>query len=539
MPSRSIVISGVLLVTLGLQWVTSVASAQSLHGRAVDTSGQPLVGLFVTALGGDGEMTRTVYTDAHGQFSFPDAPAPPAGLRIHHPRYQARDLPFVASGDFGVVVLQAAKDPMLQASTAAWFAEVPDSPEKREFLLNCASCHELQASRIFKDGKLRDRSGWHAGISMMKALDLYAVIPPDFDTDRYADWAARQFTPEKVATLEAQAPAGAELAKERVLVTEYPIPEAAELPHDLVFGPDGRVWVTGFWTSQIWAMDVATGGFEHYDVNAEPDTVAQVRALEFDKQGKLWVVNGGTSAVVKLDPSTRKFETFKVGMYPHDIALDSSGNAWVNDYFAKKERVGRVGATDGKVEVFPLPSLERPVSEGVPLSYGLQIDGEDRLWSTQLAANTLIRHDIRSGESRLYPMPDANTGPRRNAIGLDGKVWIPEFNTGRLTSFDPATETFETFDTGVGAAGIYDVAVDPRSGDVWLAASLASELIRFDLRRKVFVHYPLPTEPAYMRHLGIDPATGDVWSAYSSLPTATPRVVRLQRLAAPNPAESP
>jgi len=539
MLSRSTVTSGLLLVMLGLQWVTSVASAQSLQGRVVDSSGQPLPGLFVTALDGEDGFNRTVYTDAHGQFGFPDGLATPARIRIHHPRYEARELPLVASGDFGVVALQAAQDPMQQASTAAWFAQVPDSPEKREFLLNCASCHEIQASRIFKEGKLRDRSGWHAGITMMKALDVYAVIPPDFDTDHYADWAAHQFTPEKVASLEAQKPADASLAAEQVLVTEYPVPEATELPHDLVFGPDGRVWVTGFWTSQIWAMDVATGGFEHYDVNAEPDTVAQVRALEFDKQGKLWVVNGGTSAVVKLDPSTREFETFKVGMYPHDIVLDSAGNAWVNDYFAKKERVARVGAADGKVEVFPLPSLERPASEGVPLSYGLQIDSEDRLWSTQLAANTLIRHDIRSGESRLYVMPDANTGPRRNAIGLDGKVWIPEFNTGRLTSFDPATETFETFDTGSGAAGIYDVAVDPRSGDVWLAASLASELIRFDVRRKTFVHYPLPTEPAYMRHLAIDPATGDVWSAYSSLPTATPRVVRLQRGVASTSAASP
>ncbi|MEN9726206.1 MAG: hypothetical protein RL434_572 [Pseudomonadota bacterium] len=520
-----------LLTLLGLQLATATAHALALQGMVQDASGRPLAGLFVTTLDAQAGMTQTVYTDAQGRFQFPDGIPPPAHIRIHHPRYQALQLPMVASGDLGQVTLQAAEDPMRLASTAAWFARVPDSPEKREFLLNCASCHEISATRIFKDGKLRDRSAWHAGISMMKALDVYAVIPPDFDTEHYADWASRQFTAEQVATLEAQQPADAVLAEEKVLITEYPVPEATELPHDLVFGPDGRVWVTGFWTSQIWAMDVATGHFEHFEVNAEPDTVAQVRALEFDTHGKLWVVNGGTSAVVKLDPATRTYETFKVGMYPHDIVLDSDGNAWVNDYFAKKERVARVGATDGKVEVFPLPSLERPAAEGVPLSYGLQIDAEDRLWSTQLAANTLIRHDIRTGKSHLYSMPDANTGPRRNAIGLDGRIWIPEFNTGRLTAFDPVTETFETFDTGIGAAGIYDVAVDPRSGDVWLAASLASELIRFDIRRKVFVHYPLPTEPAYMRHLAIDARTGDVWSAYSSLPTATPRVVRLQRTA--------
>jgi streptogramin lyase len=115
------------------------------------------------------------------------------------------------------------------------------------------------------------------------------------------------------------------------------------------------------------------------------------------------------------------------------------------------------------------------------------------------------------------------------AVGPDGKIWIAEFNTGRVTSFDPSSEKFESFDTGVSAAGIYDVEVDQRTGDVWLAAALASELIHLDAKTHVFTHYPMPTEPAYMRHLAVDPATGDVWSAYSSLPTAQPKVVRLHR----------
>ena len=314
-----------------------------------------------------------------------------------------------------------------------------------------------------------------------------------------------------------------------MIITEFPLPAANELPHDLVLGPDRHVWVTAFWNSQIWAMDPATGRFETYAVSNDRQTVAQVRALEFDRQGRLWLVTGGNLSVVMLDPRTRKFASFKVGMYPHDLVIDSHGDIWVNDYFAKHEQIARVAAADGKVSVFPLPSAKLPASAGLPLSYGMQVDSEDRLWVTQLGANTLARYDIKAGTSGLYPLPDANVGPRRNAIGLDGKVWIPEFNTGRLTSFDPRTERFETFATGHSAAGIYDVAVDPRTGDVWLAAALASELIRFDIHTHTITHYPFPTEPAYMRHLAIDPVSGDVWSAYSSLPTAVPKIVRLQR----------
>jgi virginiamycin B lyase len=523
---------GVLLhVMLPRMAFAAARAGQEVTGRVQDPSGTALAGVFVTAREGKSQREISVYTDAKGRYALKLPASGEWTLRVHHARLTAVEKPAPTAGDSLDFALPPATDPRLGATTAAWFAHVPDSPEKREFILNCASCHEISHGRIFKDGVLRDRAGWVAGITLMKALDAYSVIPPDFGTEQYADWLASQFTPARVAEVKAQAFADASLAQEGVVITEYAVPVASELPHDLVVGPDGRIWITAFWTNEIWAMTTDTGTFTHYAVNAEKDAVAQVRALEFDKQGKLWLVNGGTSAVVRLDPETRDFQTFKVGMYPHDIVLDSAGNAWVNDYFAKQERIARVAARDGKVTVIPLPSAPRPASEGVPLSYGLQVDAKDRLWSTQLAANTLIRYDIATGESKLYPMPEANSGPRRTAVGPDGRIWIPEFNTGFLACFDPATERFERFDTGLGASGVYDVAVDMRSGDVWLGAALASELIRFDIRTKRFTHYPLPTEPAYMRHLAVDPANGDVWTAYSSLPTAVPKIARLSRRA--------
>lgn len=524
-------------IALALACVTAqlpAATGHALNGRVVDADGDALGGVFVTARDPTSGIETTVYSDAEGHFALPRSVPAGTTVRAHHARLEDASITLETTTPLPLELAPAsARDPLLRASTAAWFAPIPDDDTKREFLLNCASCHEIAAGRIYKDGKLRDHARWVEGITMMKALDAYAVIPPDFDTETYAGWLARQFTPAAVADRQPQPFADPALAGEHVVITEYPVPEATELPHDLVFGPDGRVWITAFWTSAMWAMDPATGRVEHFDVNDRPDTVAQVRALEFDRAGRLWIVNGGTSSVVRLDPRTREFRTFEVGMYPHDLVIDSRGDIWVNDYFAKQERIARMAAADGKVSVFPLPSANLPASAGLPLSYGLQVDAADRLWSTQLAANTLARYDIHTGESKLYAMPDANVGPRRTAIGLDGKVWIPEFNTGRLTSFDPATERFETFDLDEDAAGIYDVAVDPRSGDVWLAAALASELVRFDVRSRRFTRYPLPTEPAYMRHLAIDPATGDVWSAYSSLPTAVPKVVRLQRRAAP------
>jgi streptogramin lyase len=257
---------------------------------------------------------------------------------------------------------------------------------------------------------------------------------------------------------------------------------------------------------------------------------AQPRALEFDATGTLWVVNGGTEAVLRFDPGTGSYEEIPVGMYAHSLDIDPAGDIWVNDYFAPEERIARVAASDSAVTVLPVPPARRPASEGLPLPYGLQVDGVGRLYSTQLAANTLVRYDSRSGDGTLFEMPAPNSGPRRPGLDRHDGLWIPEFNTGYLARFDPEAERFERIRLGPSSLGLYDVEVNQANDDVWATGSLASTLIRYRPGDGSILSVPLPTEPAYTRHLAVDEASGDVWTAYSSLPAATPRVARLRFL---------
>ena len=107
---------------------------------------------------------------------------------------------------------------------------------------------------------------------------------------------------------------------------------------------DGRELVfAGQKSGTVWALDPATGHVESYEVNDQPKVPAQVRALAFAQDGTLWLVNGGTESVVRLDPRTRKYITYKVGIYPHDIALDSHGDVWLNaqPFQLDPERVAR------------------------------------------------------------------------------------------------------------------------------------------------------------------------------------------------------
>lgn len=517
---------GAVLVLVGVAALADVASAAVVRGL-VRANAIPAKGALVTVTDSR-RIATTVYAGTDGRFSVA-VDGEPVSIRARLPGHADATLPYSAGTDVTLELAPAADVPGTLPSSA-WLSLLPEGPEKRTFILVCASCHEVGATRVTKQGQIRNEARWRDAIAMMKALDAYKLIPDSFTADKYAPWLAQHLSPERIATLKPVA-GSAPPADTKARIQEFPLPNETELPHDVLVDPSGQIWVTAFWGSEMWLLDPRTGKYEIYEVAASKSPSAQVRALEFDQKGMLWIVLGGTQSIVRLDPKTREYKTFPVGMYAHDIAIDSKGDVWINDYFSRPERIAHLATRTGKVKYYRLPSAGMPKADGMPLPYGLNIDAQDRLWSTQLAGNTLVRFDTRTKKAKLYRMPEGISGPRRNAIGLDGSIWIPEFNTGAITRFDPATEKFERFPLGDSALGPYDATTDPTDGSLWITGSLASSLVRFDPKMRSVEHYPLPTEPAYSRHVQIDPKSGDVWTAYSSLPTAVPRVVRFERVA--------
>jgi virginiamycin B lyase len=515
-----------LVGSITLLLLAMSATAGDLAGRVSGPAG-PLAGASVTAQSANGVST-TVYSGTEGAFRIRDLGAQKYNLRARYPGLEDKSLD-AAIGSGGIdVALKPAADPLALTPSSTWLSLLPDGEMKRRFIVNCAACHEIAHSRIYKDGAIRDEAKWSEAIALMKSIDAYKLVSPSLDAKIYAPWLAEHLSPKTISALKLQ-PAADVATVGHAVITEYALPTATELPHDVAIGPDHRVWITAFWTGFMWALDPATGKIESFNVAEDKSTQAQVRALQFDRSGKLWVVLGGTKSVVRLDPTTHEIRTYPVGIYAHDIVLDSKGDVWLNDYFSNPEAIAKLEVTTGKVTHLLLPSAHLPTAEGQPLPYGLQIDAQDRLWSTQLVGNTLVRFDTRNSEAKLYQMPLSLSGPRRHAVARDGTVWMPEFNTGFIAHFDPRTEKFERFRVGESTLGAYDLAIDPRDGGIWITGALASALIRFDPKTHAIERYPLPTEPAYMRHIAIDPNNGDVWSAYSSLPTAVPKVVRVSR----------
>ncbi|MDA0824569.1 MAG: carboxypeptidase regulatory-like domain-containing protein [Proteobacteria bacterium] len=506
-----------------------VYSTDGSIGGTIVADGQPVAGAMITALAQTSRIAITVFSAADGSYRIQQLGSGSYDVAVKAPgKKTLRQTQTISAGKIVRFDSQLQSDPefLTEITSAQWLELLPEGDMKREFLLNCGSCHEVSHNRIMRNGAPRTRSEWAQAIALMRSIDVYGLTPPDFDDARYAQWLAEHLDAQAIARLTPAAlPSGAVL---NARITEYPVPKTPSLPHDLVIGPDGRVWVTAFYNNVIWALDPATGKTTSYPVNETPEVMGQVRALSFDSEGMLWVLLGGTQSVVRLNPKDGAIETFAVGMYPHSIEVDSTGKLWFNDYISNQERIGSIDPVNGELELFDMPSAGLTKEQGLPLLYGLQIDRDDAIWGTMLAANKLFRFDSKDKTARLFAMPSPNSGPRRPGIAPDGSVWIPEFNTGTVTRFDPQSETFEPHEFGLSSLGLYDVAVDQKSGHVWAAASLGSAMLRLDPKTGQKDVFPFPTEPGYPRHIAIDPNNGDVWTTLSSMPDADPKIVRIE-----------
>jgi virginiamycin B lyase len=109
--------------------------------------------------------------------------------------------------------------------------------------------------------------------------------------------------------------------------------------------------------------------------------------------------------------------------------------------------------------------------------------------------------------------PTAGQGARRIWPDSDGRLWVSEFNAGRLGRYDPARRRWREWRLPGDDPHPYAVFVDARD-TVWLTDFGEDRLLRFDPRTERFTPVRLPTPQAAVRQLlG---RSGEVWGAESA-----------------------
>lgn len=417
-----------------------------------------------------------------------------------------------------VAATPAAEDPR----SSDWLTLLPDGETKRQFILDCTGCHQFDATIVRPNGQPRTREDLEAAVTRMLSFSGATTGFPVMGHQRVAAPTAAWIAPliARMPTVAARAslPTGATF-------TEYDLPEARDLAHDVAIDSSGRVIVTGMMTHEMLVLDTTT---RRFSAVAIPVNRANPRAVEVDGRGDWWVVLGSPNAVARYNSLTRRWQVHDVGMYAHSVALDTAGNAYVNGHFTRDPvKVTRI-ARDGSQTSFDLPRHpELSHAPGGPIPYEIRVAPNGIVWMSELGGNRMVSLDPATKQSRAYDMPMMHSGPRRFDIDRTGNLWIPAYAGNELVRFDPSTGTFTRYALPIRDGLPYVAKVDPKRGVIWVGSGSADLVWSFDPGTTRFTAYPLPSRGAMVRHMTIDPL-GDVWLAYGASPGRIPsRIARL------------
>ncbi len=230
----------------------------------------------------------------------------------------------------------------------------------------------------------------------------------------------------------------------------------------MIVGPDGAPWITDGGLNAIVRVDPGSGAVRRFPLPADRPTV-NLNTASFDRHGVLWFTGQG-------------------GVY------------------------GSVDPRSGRLRVLDAP--------GGPGPYGITTTPGGEVYYASLAGSHIARIDPATAEATRLDPPTRGQGARRVWSDSKGRLWVSEWNAGRLGSYDPATRRWREWRLPGQSPQPYAVYVDDRD-KVWLSDFGANALVRFDPATERFTSFTLPTAGASVRQLlG---RRGELWGAESGV----------------------
>jgi virginiamycin B lyase len=295
--------------------------------------------------------------------------------------------------------------------------------------------------------------------------------------------------------------ATAAAASARPRVREFRVP-AGSHPHDVAPAADGTVWFTAQASGHLGRLDPRTGrtrlvalgeGSAPHGVIVGPD-------------GAPWITDGGLNAIVRVDPRTLRVRRFPLpadhqGANLNTATFDRSERLW---FTGQSGVYGSVDPRSGGVRAWSSPRGPGP--------YGISTTPAGEVWYASLAGSHIAHIDTDTGRAAIAVPPTRAQGARRIWPDSHGRLWVSEYNAGRLGRYDPRTRRWREWRLPGDSSSPYAVYVDDRDV-VWLSDFGADAIVRFDPRTERFTTVRLPTRQAAVRQLlG---RRGEVWGAES------------------------
>lgn len=284
-------------------------------------------------------------------------------------------------------------------------------------------------------------------------------------------------------------------------VREYPVPGGTH-PHDVAPARDGGVWYTAQRSGALGWLDPKSGRSRLTPLGGR----SSPHGVIVGPDGAPWITDSGLNAIVRVDPRTRKVRRFPLPTSAgyanlNTATFDRHGVLW---FTGQSGLYGRLDPLTGKMRVFRAPRGAGP--------YGITTAPSGAVYYASLAGSYLGRIDVRTGRATVLRPPTARQGARRAWSDSRGRIWISEWNAGKLGMYDPRGRRWREWRLPGTNPMPYAVYVDERD-KVWLSDFGSNALVRFDPATSRFMSVRLPSPRASVRQILGRP--GEVWGAES------------------------
>jgi len=288
------------------------------------------------------------------------------------------------------------------------------------------------------------------------------------------------------------------------ILKEFPVIPGSH-PHDVAPTTDGKtVWYTAQASGKLGRLDPNIGKTQEIALGQG----SAPHGVIIGPDGAPWITDGGLNAIVRVDPVSEKVQIFSLPQNSgyanlNTATFDHHGILW---FTGQSGVYGRLDTSSGKIQVFKAPRGPGP--------YGITTTPNGDVYYASLDGSYVGRINITTGTVTVLDLPTQDQGARRIWSDSHGRLWVSEWNAGKLALYDPATDKWQEWSLPGSNPMPYAVYVD-KHDIVWLSDFGANALVKFDPTKQEFEVFPLSASNANVRQILGRP--GEIWGAESEL----------------------
>lgn len=277
---------------------------------------------------------------------------------------------------------------------------------------------------------------------------------------------------------------------------EYTLPTPESDPIGITLGPDGNIWFTEAFASQVAYISPDGQTIMEFPV-ANPDS--QPESIITGPDGNIWYAEYGSESIGHISPTGENPQshiTPTLPSQPAGIVTGTDGNIWYTD--ALSDIVGRL-TLEGEFTEYPLASAPFYMANGP----------EGNIWFVEYAASILGRINPITGQIDEFETLTPNSNPNDVTAGPDGNVWFTEGDANQIGRMSPDGSNQVEFPIPTLDSNPFGI-IAGADGNLWFAEFLGNQIAAMNTSGEVLVEIPIPTADSMPINLALD-EIGNVW----------------------------